>query len=45
MTTTKRVAFKDVVAPPLNWKAPSSASQEAESADNEANQQEQSSEE
>lgn len=32
MTTTKRrtVAFKDVVAEPLNWKAPISATQEPE---------------
>ena len=45
MTTTKRVAFKDVVAPPLNWKAPGSAKQEAESADTKQDQEEQSSEE
>lgn len=42
MTTTKRsVAFKDVVAEPLNWKAPKSAAQESESADNQNERQEQ----
>ena len=42
MTTTKRsVAFKDVVAEPLNWNAPKSAAQESEAADNQNHQEEQ----
>lgn len=45
MTTTKRsVAFKDVVAEPLNWKAPKSAGQEVDAADNQNESQEQGSE-
>jgi|GEM_PF-1624585 len=45
MTTTKRsVAFKDVVAEPLNWKVPKSASQESEAADNQNDRNEQGSE-
>lgn len=43
-TPKKRIAFKDVVAPPLNWKAPNTASQEAESADTKKDQEEQNSE-
>ena len=44
MTTPKRVAFKDVVAPPLNWKAPDSSKQEAKSSDAKKDQEEQGSE-
>lgn len=41
MTTRKRIAFKDIAAEPLNWKAPNSATQETESTDNEKKQEEQ----
>ncbi|NYT22261.1 hypothetical protein H0A73_01480 [Alcaligenaceae bacterium] len=41
MTTPKRIAFKDIVTPPLNWKAPNTASQESEAADTKKDQEEQ----
>jgi len=44
MTTPKRVNFKDIVTPPLNWKAPNTVNQESESADAKKEQQEQGSE-
>ncbi|WP_448152503.1 hypothetical protein [Castellaniella caeni] len=31
MSTPKRVAWKDIVAPPLNWQAPKISAQESKS--------------
>jgi len=41
MTTPKRVAWKDIVAPPLNWKAPKRSDQDSESDENRQDQKEQ----
>jgi len=35
MSAPKRVAWKDIVTPPLNWKAPKTVEQESGSGDNE----------
>jgi hypothetical protein len=40
MTTPKRIAFKDIAAAPLNWKAPSSTAQETDHTDNKDTQEE-----
>ncbi|WP_323025375.1 hypothetical protein [Castellaniella sp.] len=44
MTTPKRVAWKDVVAPPLDWTAPKISDQDSESGENKQDQKEQGSE-
>ncbi|WP_158386311.1 hypothetical protein [Castellaniella defragrans] len=41
MTTPKRVAWKDIVAPPLNWKAPKISDQDSESGETQQEQKEQ----
>lgn len=41
MSTPKRIAWKDIVTPPLNWKAPDIANQESESTENKNNEEEQ----
>ncbi len=41
MSTPKRVAWKDIVAPPLNWKAPKISDQESESGENKQDKKEQ----
>lgn len=41
MSTPKRVAWKDIVAPPLNWKAPKMSNQESESSKNKQEKEEQ----
>ena len=41
MTTPKRIAFKDIAAGPLNWKAPASVAQENDRADSQETQEEQ----
>ncbi|MFA7668679.1 MAG: hypothetical protein WCX93_04960 [Burkholderiaceae bacterium] len=41
MSTPKRVAWKDIVTPPLNWKAPKIANPESESGENKKEQEEQ----
>ena len=41
MPTPKRVAWKDVVAPPLNWKAPEISDRESEPAKNKQDKEEQ----
>lgn len=41
MTTPKRVAWKDIVAPPLDWAAPKRSDQDAESGENQRDQKEQ----
>ncbi|WP_323018153.1 hypothetical protein [Castellaniella sp.] len=41
MSTPKRVAWKDIVAPPLNWKAPKMSNQESESSENKQEKEEQ----
>ncbi len=41
MTTPKRVAWKDIVAPPLNWKAPKISDQDPKSSEDQQDQKEQ----
>jgi len=45
MSTPKRVAWKDVVAPPLNWKAPKISDQESKSDETKQGRKEQDSDE
>ncbi|WP_343838178.1 hypothetical protein ABRZ04_01925 [Castellaniella ginsengisoli] len=42
MSTPKRVAWKDIVAPPLNWKAPKMSDQGSESSQDKQDKEEQS---
>lgn len=41
MSAPKRVAWKDIVTPPLNWKAPKTVEQESGSGDDEKSKEEQ----
>ena len=41
MSAPKRVAWKDIVTPPLNWKAPKIAEQESAAGDDEKDKEEQ----
>ncbi len=41
MTTPKRVAWKDIVAPPLDWAAPKGSDQDSEPGENQQDQKEQ----
>ncbi|WP_269495405.1 hypothetical protein [Castellaniella sp. S9] len=41
MSTPKRVAWKNIVTPPLNWKAPKISKQESESGENQKDKEEQ----
>lgn len=41
MSTPKRVAWKDIVAPPLNWKAPKISDQKSEPGENKQDKEEQ----
>ncbi|MFC4297086.1 hypothetical protein ACFO0J_03400 [Castellaniella hirudinis] len=41
MTAPKRVAWKDIVAPPLNWAAPKISDQDSESSENQQDKKEQ----
>ncbi|WP_322996269.1 hypothetical protein [Castellaniella sp.] len=45
MSTPKRIAWKDIVAPPLNWKAPKISDQGSESSENKQVKEEQDSDE
>ncbi|MDY0310150.1 MAG: hypothetical protein RBR29_10245 [Castellaniella sp.] len=41
MTAPKRVAWKDIVAPPLNWKAPEISEQDSKSSENKQDEKQQ----